>query len=75
MPQVKIFTGIEGGAEELSKSINDWAKETGAKMLQVTGNIAPQSMTGSGSGATLAGSGASGRAPSDILVIVLYETE
>ena len=74
MQQVKIFVGLEGETNALSDEINKWIRESGAKVLQVTGNIAPQSMGGSGLGGGLPGTSlASGRVPSDVLVIVLYE--
>jgi hypothetical protein len=65
MRQVKIFKSIESELWNMEKEINAWAQETGAKIVHVTGNIAPQ--TGSSS--------SHGFSSSDILVIVLYETE
>jgi hypothetical protein len=47
----------------VEKEINNWAQESGAQIVNVTGNIAPQ--TG--------GSASHGFASSDILIIVLYE--
>ena len=74
MQQVKIFLGIEGASGELSDEINEWIRESEVKVLQVSGNIAPQATTGSGPLASLPGAGASSsRAPSDIMVVVLYE--
>ncbi len=76
MQQVKIFTGLEGATEELCGEINNWIRETGAKILQISGNIAPQSIGSSGTAPGLQGAGAmAGRLPSDILVIVLYTVE
>ena len=73
MQQVKLFTGIEGATEELSREINDWIRESGATVLQISGNIAPQSNGGSGAtGLSRTGSTA-GRVSSDLFVIVLYE--
>ena len=73
MQQVKLFTGIEGATEELSREINGWIRESGATVLQISGNIAPQSHGGSGAtGLSRTGSSA-GRVSSDLFVIVLYE--
>ena len=70
MQLVKLFTGLEGETHQLAEEINGWIKETGVKVLQVSGNIAPQS---TGGGPTIEGL-PSGRPPSDLFVIVLYET-
>jgi hypothetical protein len=63
MRQVKIFKSIESELWNMEKEINSWAQETGAQIVSVTGNIAPQ--TG--------GASSHGFASSDVLVIVLYE--
>lgn len=69
-----MFMGLEGETNALSKEINDWIRQSGANVLQISGNIAPQSSGGSGLGGGLPGTSlASGRVPSDVLVIVLYE--
>ncbi len=70
MQRVKLFKGTEGHIMELEQDINRWAEATGARLLQVTGNIAPQSPS-RGDGAPA--SGQAGFAPSDVLVTVLYE--
>ena len=63
MRQVKIFKSIESELWNMEKEINNWAQETGAEIVSVTGNIAPE--TGS--------STPHGFSSSDVLVIVLYE--
>ncbi len=63
MRQVKVFKSIETELWNMEKEINAWARETGAKMVQITGNIAPQTVSAT----------AHGFATSDVLVIVLYE--
>ncbi len=74
MQQVKIFTGLEGATEDLSTEINRWIRETGVQIIQMTGNIAPQSNDTSGPGTSLPGRGSTaGRLPSDVIIIVLYE--
>ena len=64
MRQVKVFKSIESELWNMEKEINNWAKESGANIVSVTGNIAPQ--TGSAT--------SHGFASSDVLVIVLYES-
>lgn len=66
MQKVKLFKSIESELLSLENEINDWVKSTGARLISVTGNIAPQS--GSGSGAPLGSFSAS-----DVLVVVMYE--
>ena len=63
MRQVKIFKSIESELWNMEKEINNWAQETGAQIVSVSGNIAPQS----------SGTTSHGFASSDVLVIVLYE--
>jgi hypothetical protein len=71
MQRVKIFKGLENEVEALEQQINDWAESEGAKILQVTGNIATQSYNPAAkSGSSLQGNVA---AASDVLITVLYE--
>jgi len=63
MRQVKIFKSIESELWTMEKEINTWAEEAGAKIISVTGNIAPQ--TGNGP--------SQGFSASDVLIVVLYE--
>ena len=71
MQRVKIFKGLENEVEALEQQINDWAESEGAKILQVTGNIATQSYNPAvKSGSSLQGNVA---AASDVLITVLYE--
>jgi hypothetical protein len=71
--QVKLFTGIEDATEELAREINTWIRESGATVLQISGNIAPQSNVGSGASGLAGSISSSGRVSSDLFVIVLYE--
>ena len=64
MRQVKIFKGVETELWNLEEEINKWVQDSGAVIVQVTGNIAAQTPSGS----------AQGFASSDVLAIVLYET-
>ena len=70
MQQVKLFKSVENEVETLEKEINEWLSRSGARVVSLTGNIAPQSMKPDGGG----GLGKSSFAPSDVLVVVLYET-
>jgi hypothetical protein len=58
--------------DRLEAEVNAWIRKTGAKVVSVTGNIAPQSGGGNdGSGA--AGLTQSSFATSDVLLLVVYE--
>jgi hypothetical protein len=70
MQQVKIFKGLESDVPDLERRINAFLAEKAASVIQITGNIAPQSDTRDDDrGHKLGGS----YTPSDVLVIVLYE--
>jgi hypothetical protein len=66
MQKIKLFKSIESELMPLEKEINDWIKASGARVISITGNIAPQ--TASSAGAPLGSFSAS-----DVLVIVMYE--
>ena len=68
--QVKLFKGIESEVSALEAEVNAWIRESGAKIISVTGNVAPQSNLPDGKGGTM---GRSLYPPSDILLVVLYE--
>ena len=71
MQRVKLFKGLETEVEALEQQINAWAESEGAKITQVTGNIATQSYNPAAkSGTSLHGNVA---AASDVLIVVLYE--
>ena len=70
MQQVKLFKGLESELSKLEAEVNDWVRDSGARVLSITGNIAPQSDAPKGKGGGLG----SGFAPSDVVLIVLYET-
>ena len=70
MQQVKLFKSVENEVETLEKEINEWLSRSGARVISLTGNIAPQSMKPGGGG----GLGKGSFDPSDLFVIVLYET-
>ncbi len=70
MQLVKMFTGLEGQTQALEQEINGWVETSGAKIIQISGNIAPQSV---GQNNPSDGLGSAGRPPSDLFVVVLYE--
>jgi hypothetical protein len=70
MQQVKFFKNVENNLSELEKEVNAWISQSGVRIVSLTGNIAPQSDR-SGTGGGLSNSTFP---PSDVLVIVLYET-
>jgi hypothetical protein len=65
MHQVKVFKSIESELWTTEKEINQWLQETKAKVVSITGNIAPQ--TG--------GHHLQGFSASDVLILILYEVE
>jgi len=71
MQQVKIFKSLESNVTELEGEVNAWIRRSGANILSITGNIAPQS---SALGSTAGGLGQGAYAPSDVVIIILYET-
>jgi hypothetical protein len=76
MHQLKLFTGVEGESQSLERDINDWLRTSGAKVVQVFGNIAPQAVIHYPDTRPLPGAdpGSSRRfGPSDILVAILYD--
>jgi hypothetical protein len=70
MQQVKLFKGVENDLAGLEKEINHWIRQSGAKILSVTGNVAPQGQAREGASGSLGGSHF---ATSDVFVIVFYE--
>ena len=71
MQQVKIFKSIESNVAALEGEVNAWIRQSGARVIAVTGNIAPQSAMPGGAPAASMGQGRF--PPSDVVLIVLYE--
>ncbi len=69
MQQIKIFKSIESDVTELERDINARLKESGARVVNVFGNIAPQTITDPDKA-----KGTRGFSPSDVLIVLLYET-
>ena len=69
MHQIKIFKGLESNLGSLEKEVNDWLKESGARVVQMFGNLAPQS----GERNETNSLAAYPYLASDVLLVVLYE--
>ncbi len=70
MQQIKIFKSIESDVSDLERDINAWLKESGARVVNVFGNIAPQTISDPDKA-----KGSRGFSPSDILIAVLYDAD
>jgi hypothetical protein len=70
MHRVKIFKGIENSLSELEEEINSWLVESQVEVLQIVGNIAPQTAS---SKPTATGLTQGDFPPSDVIVVVLYK--
>jgi hypothetical protein len=69
MQQIKVFVGLESDADAFERTVNHWIKTSKARVLQITGNIAPQTETGKFGGLN------SGGNASDLTLFVLYEID
>jgi hypothetical protein len=65
--QIKLFKGIETELSSLEREINAWLKESGASVVSVMGNIAPQTPHAAH------GPGVRTFTASDVFVAVLYQ--
>ena len=71
MQQIKIFKAIETGIPQLESQVNEWMAANKVRVIQITGNIAPQtSITDPASPGYIT---KSPHGPSDVLLVVLYE--
>jgi hypothetical protein len=70
MHQIKVFKGIENDLGVLESEVNKWLIESGVHVVNMFGNLAPQS---SPSVSKAAGLSKSEFPPSDILLVILYE--
>ena len=71
MQQIKLFKGIESELPRLEQQINTWLKDSGARVVQMFGNLAPQSLISD----SPAGPSLSPYAASDMVVGILYEKD
>jgi hypothetical protein len=69
MHQIKIFTGLETQTGDLEKEVNGWLKENNVEVLQIFGNIAPQTVVPD---APRGDSGNRRFGPSDLFLVVVY---
>ena len=69
MHQVKLFKGLESGIAELEADVNEWLRSTGASVVNVIGNMSPQSGTADGQSDKLGRS----YTPSDVFLVIVYE--
>ena len=67
MQQIKIFKSVDTEMPEMERQINRWMRKSGARVLNITGNISHGNGGGTGPLNTFAAS--------DIMVIVLYEID
>ena len=70
MQQIKFFKATEADLDALQDDMNAWLKESRAKVVQIFGNIAPQTVNPAEHSGGLT---KSPFAPSDVLITVLYE--
>ena len=63
MRKVKLFKALECEWESLEHKINAWIDETGAEVVNISGNIAPQSQRSHPNAR---------ENPSDILMVITY---
>ena len=76
MQQIKIFKGVEHELANLERDINTWLKTSKAKVTQVFGNIAPQTLQSIGTTPQLLGAergAAKSFGASDVLIVMVYE--
>ena len=69
MQQIKIFKAFESNLAGMEKEVNAWLAESGARVLQMFGNLAPQS----GERNEANSLAAYPYVASDVLLVILYE--
>lgn len=70
MNQIKIFKGLENDLSTLEQDVNSWLAESDVRILNVFGNIAPQSMQPQAHGGGLS---TTDFVPSDVMLVVVYD--
>jgi len=71
--QVKIFKGLETDLKALEDEINRWIRGTKVNVINIIGNIAPQSVVPAPAGEAKRNLSRPGFAASDVMLIVVYE--
>jgi hypothetical protein len=69
--QIKIFKGLEDDTTTIEHDVNQWMKDSKVKVLQIFGNVAPQTLAPETVKNTLS---RTNHPPSDVMLVVLYET-
>jgi hypothetical protein len=69
MHQIKIFKNLEFELEALEQSVNQWLAENPVKVINIFGNISPQSPKPTGESMI----NRTAHSPSDIMIVVVYE--
>ena len=72
MHQIRLFLDIESNAESMERKVNDWLKESGAKVVNIFGNIAAQTVTPEAKSSTM---NTRKFSSSDLFVVVVYEVD
>lgn len=67
MHQIKIFKGIESELGQLENDVNAWLAETGCRVVQMFGNLAPQTLSSLNKQSGLT---KTDFVPSDVLLVV-----
>ena len=70
MQQIKLFVDIESNIESMEERINRWLTESNARIVNVFGNIAPQTVTPEAKSSAL---GERKFSSSDVFVAIVYE--
>ena len=70
MNQIKIFKGLENDLSALEQDVNAWLAETDSRVLNVFGNIAPQTMHPQAHGGGLS---TTDFVPSDVMLVIVYD--
>ena len=70
MNQIKIFKGIESELAQMEEEVNTWLAEHDVRVVQVFGNLAPQTVQPR---AQSGGLSKTDFAPSDVVLVVLYD--
>ena len=70
MHQIKIFKALEFDTDKLENDVNRWLAASRVKVVQMFGNIAPQSESPT-KGQLVGNQG--GTSPSDVVIVILYE--
>ena len=70
MHQIKIFKGLESDINFLEKQVNSWLFETQVKVVQMFGNISPQTSPVDNEVTTIS---KGPFPPSDVFLVVVYE--